>query len=73
MVDLDRRQILMPYPTLTCPACGEAMEPRETHHGKPYYHCDPCGTQVFVRRQEGIKRLEDRGKRPPDDTRAFPW
>jgi hypothetical protein len=49
------------------------MEPRETHHGKPYYHCDPCGTQVFVRRQEGIKRLEDRGKRPPDDTRAFPW
>jgi hypothetical protein len=26
--------------------------------GKPYFVCDPCGTQFFVRRKEGIERLD---------------
>jgi DNA-directed RNA polymerase subunit RPC12/RpoP len=60
------------YPTLACPACGEPMEPRDTHAGKPVYHCDPCGTQIFVRREEGIQRLKDRrgGRRSAG---GWPW
>jgi hypothetical protein len=26
--------------------------------GKPYFVCDPCGIQLFVRRKDGIERLD---------------
>lgn len=60
------------YPTLGCPACGEPMEPRQTHAGKPVYHCDPCGTQIFIRRDEGIQRLKD-GRRRRSERSEWPW
>lgn len=50
-------------PALSCPACGEPMESRPTHAGKPHYICDPCGAQLFIRREEGIRRLRERGRR----------
>ena len=55
------------YPALSCPCCGEPMPPRPTQRGKPHYICDPCGVQLFVRRQEGIERLLERhgGRRRP--------
>lgn len=41
------------------------MPARRTHAGKPYYVCDPCGVQVFIRREEGIARLREKhGRRP---------
>lgn len=44
---------------MPCPVCKESVPVKRTHRGKPYWQCDGCGVQVFVRRQEGIKRLEE--------------
>jgi hypothetical protein len=41
-----------------CVLCGDRLEKRESKRSKPYFHCDSCGTQFFVRRKEGIERLE---------------
>jgi hypothetical protein len=30
-----------------------------THNNKPYFICDSCGIQFFVRRQQGIERLDN--------------
>ncbi len=54
----------MSAPALPCPCCGQVMSPRRTHKGKPYYICDPCGVQLFIRTQEGIERLEQRTRAP---------
>ncbi len=47
--------------TRPCPTCGAACEVRTTDKGtgKPYWHCDDCIVQVFVRGKVGIQRLED--------------
>ncbi len=34
------------------------MQKRIDKHNKPYFVCDPCGIQFFVRRQKGIERLD---------------
>jgi uncharacterized Zn finger protein len=41
-----------------CCVCGEAREVRTTKKGKPYLHCDPCGVQLFVRVETGIRLFE---------------
>lgn len=46
--------------TQPCPVCGDPCPVKTTHKGKPYWQCEPCGVQVFVRRQAGIARLEGR-------------
>lgn len=51
--------------TLGCVLCNKALDKRIDKNGKPYFICDPCGTQFFVRREEGISRLEALMKRPP--------
>jgi len=33
------------------------LEKRTSKTGKPYFVCDPCGIQLFVRRKDGIERL----------------
>ena len=45
-------------PFLPCILCGNPLEKRTDKNGKPYFVCDPCGTQFFVRRKQGIERLE---------------
>ncbi len=50
------------YPELSCPACGEPMANRPTEAGKPHYICEPCGTQLFIRREAGIERLRERAE-----------
>ncbi|MDH5414635.1 MAG: hypothetical protein OEW87_10900 [Flavobacteriaceae bacterium] len=42
-----------------CFLCGNQLEVRNSKREKPYLVCDPCGMQVFVRREEGINLLED--------------
>ena len=37
-----------------CPVCVDPREVRKTKKGKPYFICDPCGIQVFVRGPAGI-------------------
>src|SRR5882672_2687488 len=41
-----------------CCVCGEGREVRTTKKGKPYMICDPCGVQMFVRVETGIRRFE---------------
>src|ERR1700676_1571194 len=42
---------------LPCFLCGKELEQRTAKSGKPYFVCDPCGTQFFVRRKQGIEKL----------------
>src|SRR5438105_1132931 len=41
-----------------CPVCGESLHLRVARTGKPYCHCDPCGIQIFFRRENGIQKLK---------------
>ena len=37
-----------------CPVCTQPREVRVTKKDKPYFICDPCGIQVFVRGPAGV-------------------
>lgn len=58
-----------------CPVCAGLRPVRQTKSGKPYLRCDPCGLQLFVRGDDGIKRFRDAvrtqdGQRLPETTRS---
>ena len=42
-----------------CLLCGAKLEKRTDKNRKPYFVCNPCGIQFFIRRQHGIELLED--------------
>jgi DNA-directed RNA polymerase subunit M/transcription elongation factor TFIIS len=44
-------------PCFPCPLCLTGLNVRESKKGKPYLVCDPCGVQMFVRAEPGIRRL----------------
>ena len=45
---------------IPCFLCGRKLEKRSTKtNGKPYFVCDACGIQVFVRGKHGIKGLNE--------------
>jgi chaperonin cofactor prefoldin len=39
--------------------CGKKLDQRTDKNGKFYFTCDPCGTQFFVRRRQGIEKLAE--------------
>lgn len=41
-----------------CVLCASPLPVRRDKHGKPYFVCDPCGMQLFIRRAAGQERLE---------------
>lgn len=43
--------------SLPCFLCGRKLEKRISKRNKPYFCCDSCGVQLFVRRPDGIERL----------------
>lgn len=43
---------------IPCFLCGNGLEVRTSKRRKPYFICDPCGVQVFIRRESGIARLD---------------
>jgi hypothetical protein len=45
-------------PFLPCLLCTEKLEKRIDKNRKPYFVCNPCGIQLFVRRPHGIALLE---------------
>jgi hypothetical protein len=45
-------------PFLPCLLCGQRLDQRTDKNGKYYFTCDPCGTQYFIRRRQGIEKLE---------------
>jgi chaperonin cofactor prefoldin len=44
-------------PVLPCILCGKQLDQRTDKNKKPYFICDPCGIQLFIRRQQGIEKL----------------
>ena len=46
-------------PFLPCILCGRKLDQRTDKNGKPYFTCDPCGTQFFIRRKRGMEKLEE--------------
>jgi chaperonin cofactor prefoldin len=45
-------------PALPCLLCGKQLNQRIDKNRKPYFVCDPCGIQLFIRRKQGIEKLE---------------
>jgi len=58
---LDNVNVMEPFSKqfLPCILCGNRLAKRTDKHSKPYFVCDPCGIQLFVRRQQGITRLNE--------------
>jgi len=46
-------------PKLPCLLCGRQLDQRTDKNDKPYFVCDPCGTQIFIRRKTGIENLAE--------------
>jgi len=42
-----------------CPLCGTGLPIRASKRGKPYFVCNICLVQIFVRGSAGISRLRD--------------
>jgi hypothetical protein len=45
--------------SIPCTLCGAQLARRQDKHGKPYFVCEPCGVQFFIRRKQGIKHLDE--------------
>jgi DNA-directed RNA polymerase subunit RPC12/RpoP len=44
---------------LPCFLCGKQLNQRTDKNNKPYFICNPCGMQIFIRRELGIQKLEE--------------
>jgi chaperonin cofactor prefoldin len=44
---------------LPCFLCGKQLDQRTDKNDKPYFICNPCGMQIFIRRELGIQKLEE--------------
>ena len=45
---------------IPCFLCSQKLDQRsDKKHSKPYFICDACGVQIFVRGQQGIKNLAE--------------
>ncbi len=42
---------------IPCFLCSQELDQRNDKNRKPYFVCDPCGMQIFVRGRQGIKNL----------------
>jgi DNA-directed RNA polymerase subunit RPC12/RpoP len=44
---------------IPCFLCSQELEQRKDKNEKPYFICDPCGIQIFVRGRQGILNLTE--------------
>ena len=49
--------LLPDNPRIPCILCGRMLEIRIDKNEKPYFICDPCGLQAFVRCKSGVEKL----------------
>jgi hypothetical protein len=59
-------------PFLPCFLCESNLEKRTSKNSKPYFVCDGCGIQLFVRGKFGIAKLERLFSQISQGTREFP-
>jgi|SRR5579871_196152 len=43
--------------TIPCALCGRSLDRRADKNNKPYFVCESCGTQYFIRGAAGRERL----------------
>lgn len=43
--------------TIPCALCGRSLDKRADKNNKPYFVCESCGTQYFIRGAAGRERL----------------
>ena len=44
---------------IPCFLCGNPAELKQSKNQKPYFICEGCGVQAFIRGAKGIKRLQE--------------
>jgi chaperonin cofactor prefoldin len=44
---------------IPCFLCIQELTQRTDKNRKPYFVCDPCGVQIFIRGRQGIKNLSE--------------
>lgn len=44
---------------IPCFLCSRKLPKRTDKNDKPYFVCDPCGVQIFIRRKQGIDNLAE--------------
>lgn len=44
---------------IPCFLCGDFQKIKLSKNNKPYFICDSCGIQMFIRKSEGVNRLND--------------
>ena len=44
---------------IPCFLCSQELRQRKDKNEKPYFICDPCGMQIFVRGRQGIENLAE--------------
>ena len=44
---------------IPCILCSKKLDQRDDKHDKPYFVCDSCGMQMFVRGRQGIENLAE--------------
>lgn len=56
-VTLERKEDGASY--FPCPVCFEMLEVRHDKNSKPYFVCNDCGIQLFIRGKNGIKKFKN--------------
>ena len=44
---------------IPCFLCTQELDQRKDKNKKPYFVCNPCGIQIFVRGRQGIENLAE--------------
>lgn len=44
---------------IPCFLCSKKLQRRTDKNAKPYFICNPCGTQIFIRGEQGIENLNE--------------
>ena len=52
--------------SIPCLLCGRSLQQRRSKKGKPYFVCNPCGVQLFIRCKLGMEKLEELKKAIPE-------
>ena len=45
-------------PEMPCFLCGKTLKVKKTKGNKPYFICDICGLQAFIRYKAGIRNFQ---------------
>ncbi len=54
-----------------CPLCKDLLEIKLSKKHLPYFICESCGVQMFIRYENGAKRLKKLVEK--QEKRLFPW